>query len=198
MAPEANHDVAAWLAAQTHTASDQVEAELELGERRRQFVADELIDAGFTGSELHELVMRLTGLGQAVARALIAARVELAGRGDGDGNGVRQRDEHLAQNEILFRLVNERLAAANGGAAETELDVVCECSSRDCRRKMTIARAEYEWLRQHPLRFVVLPGHEAPAVEDVVERHVGYLIVEKHAETHRQVAAADPRSPHHR
>ncbi len=194
MVPEVDHNLATWLAAQTHTASEQVEAELELGERRREFVADELIEAGFTGSELHEFVMRLTGLGNAAARALIAARVELAGRGD--GHASRRRDEHLAQNEILFRLVNERLAAANDGAAHNEVDVVCECTSRDCRRMMTIERAEYDWLRQHPLRFVVLPGHEAPAVEDVVERHPGYLIVEKHAETHRQVEAADPRSQH--
>ena len=195
MAPEVDPDLATWLAAQTHTASEQVEAELEIGERRREFVADELIDAGFTGSELHDLVMRLTGLGAAAAQALVAARAELARKSAGEP--VRQRDEHLAQNEILFRLVNERLAATNGAAARNELDVVCECTNRDCRRRMTLERAEYEWLRQHPLRFVVLPGHEAPAVEDVVERHPGYLIVEKHAETHRQVADADPRSPHH-
>ncbi len=61
-------------------------------------------------------------------------------------------------------------------------------------KALTIEAAEYEWLRQNPLRFAVLPGHEAPAVEDVVERHSGYLIVEKHLETHSQVEAADPRS----
>jgi len=52
---------------------------------------------------------------------------------------------------------------------------------------LTIPRSEYEWLRQNPWRFLVLPGHEAPAVENVVERYDGYVIVEKHVETHDQV-----------
>ncbi len=58
---------------------------------------------------------------------------------------------------------------------------------------LTIEVAEYEWLRQNPRRFAVSPGHEAPAVEDVVERHDRFLIAEKHAATHHQVEAADPR-----
>ena len=41
-----------------------------------------------------------------------------------------------------------------------------------------MSTAEYEWLRQNPRRFVVLPGHEAPAVEQVVEHFDGYVIVE--------------------
>lgn len=187
------HELAAWLAAQTHTDAEQVEAELEAGERRRAFVVDELLEAGVTGSELLEFVMRLTGLESARAQALIAARAELDRSGSHQA-AVRKRDERLAQNEILFRQVNERLASAYGGrSAPRELDLVCECSDRECLKVFTIQMAEYEWLRQNPRRFAVLPGHEAPAVEDVVERHDRFVIVEKHAETHGQVEAADPR-----
>jgi hypothetical protein len=189
-----DQQVAAWLAAQTETDGRQIEAELEEGERRRAFVADELIEAGFTGSELVELAMRLTGLTSAGVQALIVARAEIAASRSSDPE-LSKRDRSLAENEILFRAVNERLAAAAGGSSlPRQLDLVCECSDRACLKVFTMPAAEYEWLRQNPLRFVVLPGHEAPAVEDVVGRHEGFVIVEKHAESHRQVEASDPRA----
>ena len=183
-------EVSAWLAAQTHTDATQVEAELELGERRRAFVVDELVEAGFTASELLDLVERLTGLDHAGAKALIAARSERVSAEPVE-DAVPERDRRLVQNEILFRRLNERVAAAEAGRAE--LDLFCECSDRECLKMLTIAGAEYEWLRQNPRRFAVLPGHEAPAVEDVVERHERFVIVEKHAETRGDAEAADPR-----
>lgn len=63
-----------WLAAATGVDVDQVHREREEGERRRIFVADELIEAGYTGPALLDGVMRLTGLDEAEARALIARR----------------------------------------------------------------------------------------------------------------------------
>ena len=145
--------VSAWLAAQTHTDAAQVEAELELGERRRAFVVDELVEAGFTASELLDLVERLTGLDDAGAKALIAARAERVSAEPSE-DSVPERDRRLVQNEILFRRLNERVAAAEAGRAE--LDLFCECSDRECLKMLTIAGAEYEWLRQNPRRFAVL------------------------------------------
>jgi hypothetical protein len=69
-----NRELATWLAARTGTSVDQAERGLEEGERRREFVVDELVEAGVTGAELLGLVVRLTGLGEAEARGLIAAR----------------------------------------------------------------------------------------------------------------------------
>ena len=63
-----------WLAAATGVDVEQVHREREEGERRRTFVADELIEAGFTGPALLDGVMRLTGLDEAEARALIERR----------------------------------------------------------------------------------------------------------------------------
>jgi len=65
--------VAAWLAARTGMPLDQVERSLDEGARRRAFVVCELLEAGVRGGELLELVVRLTGLDDAGARALIAA-----------------------------------------------------------------------------------------------------------------------------
>jgi len=69
----ADEELAAWLAARTGTPLDQVERGLEEGERRRAFVVAELLEAGVTGAELLDLVVRLTGLDAAGARELIAA-----------------------------------------------------------------------------------------------------------------------------
>ncbi len=186
----ANPDVIDWLAATSGADSTQVAAELQLGERRRAFVVDELTDAGYTGATLLEYLMRLTGIDERQARALIDERrheVEFPAE-------VPPRDAGLARNEILFRDANERRAHAGYGLPlPDELELVCECSDRDCTRRLSMPIAEYEWLRQNPWRFVVLPGHEAPAVESVAERHDGYAIVEKHPQTHIQVELADPR-----
>ena len=152
-------------------------------------MVDELVEAGLAGSELLDLVGRLTGLDAAEARALIVARAEL-GTAEAE-HRVSERDRRLVRNEILFRRLNERVASAEAGRIELEL--FCECSDRECLQMLRIDGAEYEWLRQNPLRFAVLPGHEAPSVEDVVERHHGFVVVEKHAETRGDAEAADPR-----
>jgi hypothetical protein len=41
--------------------------------------------------------------------------------------------------------------------------------------------ATFERVREHPLRFLVAPGHEDLDDESVVERRETYLIVEKHS-----------------
>jgi hypothetical protein len=185
-------DVTAWLAEATGDDAGHVAAELELGERRRAFVYNELTEAGFTGRLLVDFMMRLTGLDERQARALIVARELEAGP---DRIEVPQRDARLAQNEIVFRQLNEQIAHSGPHEPAPEwIDLVCECSDRGCTKRLTMPFAEYEWLRQNPWRFVVLPGHEAPAIENVVELHKPYAIVEKHGETHQQVEAADPRS----
>jgi hypothetical protein len=37
----------------------------------------------------------------------------------------------------------------------------------------------YRRVREHPRRFIVLPGHDDAALELVVETHPSYVIVEK-------------------
>jgi hypothetical protein len=106
---------------------------------------------------------------------------------------MSSREERLAENEILFRQVNERIVELSdqwGGS----LDLVCECANAECLARIEATLHEYELLRQNPRRFAVLPGHEIPEIEDVVDRTTRYLIVEKHVETHDQVESADPRS----
>jgi hypothetical protein len=106
---------------------------------------------------------------------------------------MSSREERLAANEDLFRHVNERIAELTdkwGG----QLDLVCECADPECTQRLVLTLHEYEQLRQNSHHFAVLPGHEIPDVEDVIERNDRYLVVEKHADTHAQTEEADPRS----
>jgi hypothetical protein len=53
---------------------------------------------------------------------------------------------------------------------------------------------EYEALRKDGTRFAVVPGHEVPDIERVVERHQAYWVVEKQDPEAKEVARErDPR-----
>jgi hypothetical protein len=60
------------------------------------------------------------------------------------------------------------------------MPLVCECAHTGCTVPIEVAPAAFEQVREHPLRFLVVPGHEDLDSESVVERLEGYLIVEKH------------------
>jgi hypothetical protein len=85
--------------------------------------------------------------------------------------------ERLARNEEIFRIVNERIEdQADRGS---ELEYVCECSNPGCVSTIRLSHEEYRHVRLRPAWFLVCEGHELQEIEHVVERHGGYLIVEK-------------------
>ena len=100
-------------------------------------------------------------------------------------------------NESIFRQVNERIEALNrgfGGGLRT-MTVVCECADGDCTERLEIRVPEYEEVRADPLRYIVVPGHELPEFESVVDSRDGYDVVEKRDGTAAAVAEeTDPRS----
>jgi len=95
---------------------------------------------------------------------------------------VSSQEERLAQNEVLFRNVNERIIEL-GDEWNEEHDLICECANTNCMAVMSLTTAEYQRLRQEAHRFGVLPGHEIPEIENVVERNDRYLVVEKYVDT---------------
>jgi len=52
---------------------------------------------------------------------------------------------------------------------------------------------EYETVRRDSRRFVVAPGHEAPGIEDVVERTDRFRVVQKHEDVRDVVEETDRR-----
>lgn len=102
------------------------------------------------------------------------------------------RGERVGKNEALFREVNERIEQIAEG---NEAEFLCECGDPACTSPIRLPLERYEAVRSHPDRFAVLPGHEIPDVESVVEDHGAYVVVEKHPGRPAELAAEyDPRS----
>lgn len=59
------------------------------------------------------------------------------------------------------------------------LTLLCECSKKHCLDTLEVDPAVYQRVRLSPLLFFIVPGHEDPDVERVVEQAPQYLVVEK-------------------
>ncbi len=90
-------------------------------------------------------------------------------------------EQRAARNESLFREVNENIARLEDrhGATVAGPVFLCECANADCTEHLVVGADVYERVREHPRQFLILPGHEDPRVEKVVETHRDYLIVVK-------------------
>ena len=105
-----------------------------------------------------------------------------------------QRAREVGRHQSLFREVNERIEElAETFDVKHELTILCECGSGDCAERIALSEDEYEQLRRIPTHFAVLPGHEIPDVERVVERHDGFVVVEKFGESAKAAIRLDPR-----
>ena len=108
---------------------------------------------------------------------------------------MNARDQRLAENEIIFREVNERVRelAAGHGPDLHVYEFYCECSNADCTFHIEATVADYEAVRAHPARFLVSPAHALPEIERVVDRHEGWWVVEKIGEAAELAEERDPR-----
>jgi hypothetical protein len=110
----------------------------------------------------------------------------------------RMHAARAARNQALYREVNERVKAINE-AFDVLLplgDWICECAHEDCSERLSLTHEEYEGLRADGTRFAVAPdqAHVFEEVEDVVERHERYWVVEKVGVAAELAAKANPRS----
>jgi hypothetical protein len=105
---------------------------------------------------------------------------------------VRRR----ARNEALFRSLNEEIKhieiAKRADASDT-IDFVCECSSAGCMKVVSVSLDDYEAVREAGSTFIVAPGHEEPEIEDVIERHGGFSVVEKRGDAGAVAEETNPR-----
>ena len=62
-----------------------------------------------------------------------------------------------------------------------------------CNVLVELTVSEYESVRSHSRRFLLAPGHELPAIETVVHRGDGYVVVEKKGDAAKAAEASDPR-----
>jgi hypothetical protein len=90
-------------------------------------------------------------------------------------------EQRAAQNELLFRRLNEQIRKLDVSSADGTLDAVCECGDERCFARIAIPIAAYVELRRHPRRFAVAPGHESADRDFVIGRGHGFVVVEKRA-----------------
>ena len=90
------------------------------------------------------------------------------------------REDRTTRNEELFREVNAHIAELEDRTilAGEPLPLICECANTGCATLIEVEQDTFRAVREHPLRFLVAPGHERDD-ETVVERASGYRIVEK-------------------
>ena len=102
-------------------------------------------------------------------------------------------EERVGKNEALFREVNERIREIT--TYDSDVEFLCECGDPECAQPIVMTIHEYEAVRSDPTRFVVVPGHEVPALERVVEETDRFAVVEKRPGTPTELAVeTDPRS----
>jgi len=106
-----------------------------------------------------------------------------------------ERKIRIASNEALFREINEERQELSSGGVRTErVDLVCECGAGGCSAPISVRVNDYELVRSHSTWFIVKPGHEIEDVEDVVQWHESFNVVEKRAGRAAElVHEADPR-----
>lgn len=109
-----------------------------------------------------------------------------------------ERARRVGRNEALFRQINEEVESLNRGLAgltDNTIHIVCECGDLVCQQRLVVPLEDYERIRSDATLFFILPGHEIPSVESVVEEGDGYAVVRKDAgEAANLAEATDPRS----
>jgi|tagenome__1003787_1003787.scaffolds.fasta_scaffold20293641_2 hypothetical protein len=108
-----------------------------------------------------------------------------------------QQAREIGRHQSLFREVNERIdELVENFDLRDELPILCECGTTDCNERIVLTQTEYDSLRLIPTHFAVLPGHDIPGVERVVEQNERFLIVEKFGESAKAAIRLDPRRRH--
>jgi hypothetical protein len=99
------------------------------------------------------------------------------------------RFRRLAENERLIQQINETAelvaldeAGGEEDGAEAEVEFYCACGRRACYETILLTAAEYEEIHRTSNRFIVVPGHETPEIEVVVERHNSFNVVAKRSD----------------
>jgi hypothetical protein len=104
----------------------------------------------------------------------------------------------VAMNESAARISNERLsrmAVSHRFAPFQRVPFICECADATCFEIVMLNLEQYERVRTHPTRFLLVAGHEDAETtnERIVEAENGYAIVEKIGVAGREAARLDPR-----
>jgi hypothetical protein len=106
-----------------------------------------------------------------------------------------ERERRAAQNQLLFRAVNEQIVEMTEKFRSdlSDLNLVCECWDTTCTGKVRLRLEDYKRLDRTGNMLILLRGHEDLQVEDVVDQVDGYVVVRKRDLAARIVEQAQQR-----
>jgi hypothetical protein len=112
--------------------------------------------------------------------------------------GAELSGERAAENQSLYRSVNEGIKQLNAALEEVAPDAgsyewLCECADTDCTIRLSATLDEYEGVRENPRTFIVARGHLYPEVERVLDENGRFMIVEKVDNGGEVAESLDPR-----
>jgi hypothetical protein len=105
--------------------------------------------------------------------------------------------QRAARNEEVFRGVNEQIE--EGGerhGVASPLRFYCECDRVACFEMVELQADEYRRVLERRYCFVVVPGHDDPRVERLVEEHDTHCVVEKIGEARAALDQEHPQQGH--
>lgn len=113
---------------------------------------------------------------------------------------MSERTRRIAANESIFRSVNDQLRSLNSPLTvlTDALDIVCECGTRSCTDRISVATDSYARVREDSTLFITKPGHDFPETETVESKHESYWVVRKDPGEPAEIARAldsDERRP---
>ena len=90
-------------------------------------------------------------------------------------------DQRFIENQRAFRVGNERLRRAleTAGFSGESIPFLCECMDDTCLARVDLTLDEYQGIRTHENRFVIVRDHPTLPGEKVVAENCSHQIVEK-------------------
>jgi hypothetical protein len=104
-----------------------------------------------------------------------------------------ERTRRVAENEALFRQVNERVVGDRRPAESFE--ILCECGNAECMEHIDVTTEVYMRARGQRTDFVLKAGHAQPDLETVIEEHEQFVLVRKVGEAAALVTKVSQDSP---
>jgi hypothetical protein len=105
--------------------------------------------------------------------------------------------QRAARNEEVFRDVNEQIE--QGGelhGVASPMRFHCECDRETCFEQVELRPDEYRQVVERRYCFVIIPGHDDPRVERLVEEYETHCVVEKIGEARRALDEQHPQQGH--
>lgn len=107
----------------------------------------------------------------------------------------RELEARAGETESDFRSLNLFMVdQLDGGLPRSaEIEFLCECSAIHCTDSIRMTLPQYFAVHEDPVQFSILPLHNLPEVEDVVQKTDSFWVVRKRDEAASVARTSDPR-----